>query len=336
VLVLYLLACVAGLVLLARSSDELVLGSSALAERIGVPTVAVGVVIIGFGTSAPELLVSGLASLAGSPAIGVGNIVGSNIANLTLVLGTAAVVAPLVVRAEVIRREVPVALAASVAFGVAVQSGLTRVEGLLLLAGLAVALTLLLRWSLAVRRTDGEGTPASDEDAEDDEDDELRKDVDSFLSETAGKTLRGVCGQALLGLVGTLAGAQALVWGAVGVARVASIDEGVIGVTIVAIGTSLPELVTAVQASRRGETDLIIGNLLGSNLFNALAVGGVVALAGPGPAGGPGLTCSGVLLMLSFSVLASVFMWRRLVVLRWEGAVLLAAYLASLPLIAGG
>jgi cation:H+ antiporter len=322
VLVAYLFACVVGLALLARASDAMVVGSSALASRLGVPTLVVGVVVIGFGTSAPELLVSGLAAAGGSPAIGVGTVIGSNIANLSLVLGAAALVAPIAVRADVVRREAPLALLASVAFAVAVQDGLTRANGLLLLLLLAGSLTLLVRWALQARTT----TDGSQE---------LADDVDELLSADADRRLSGVSVQALAGLVGTMLGAQALVWGAVGVAHAAALPEGFIGATIVAGGTSLPELVTAAQAARRGEADLIVGNLLGSNLFNALAVGGVVAVIDGGTTVGPGLRVVGVAVMLTVSALAMLFMRRRFQVIRWEAATLIAVYVATIPLLAG-
>lgn len=136
----YVVVCVAGLVLLARASDALVVGSSALASRLGLPAVVIGVTVIGFGTSAPELLVSVLAAAGGSPAIGIGTVIGSNIANLSLILGVAALVAPIVVRAEVVRREASLALLASVAFGAALRAGLTPLAGALLLALLAGSL----------------------------------------------------------------------------------------------------------------------------------------------------------------------------------------------------
>ncbi len=320
----YLLGCLVGLVLLARASDALVVGSSALAARLGMPVLVVGVVVIGFGTSAPELLVSGLAAATGSPAIGIGTVIGSNIANLTLVLGAAALVAPIAVHATVVRREAPLSLMASVAFALAVQEGLTRGQGLLLLALLGLALSLLLRWALRSRDTAARQSQ------------DLSDDVEELIAQEGGPTVGRAALQAVLGLVGTLAGAEALVWGAVGVARSAALPEGFIGATIVAIGTSLPELVTAAQAARRGETDLIVGNLLGSNLFNSLAVGGVIAVAADGAGVGIALQHTGVAVMLAVSALALFFMWRRFRVVRWEAAVLIAVYVATVPLLTGG
>lgn len=322
-LAVYLFACVVGLALLARASDALVVGSSAVASRLGVPALVVGVVVIGFGTSAPELLVSGLAAAGGSPAIGVGTVIGSNIANLSLVLGAAALVAPIAVSAGVVRREAPLALVASVAFAAAVQGGLSRIDGVLLLVLLAGALILLVRWALQARTAGGDGSQ------------DLAEDVGELLSTEVARPLSRVGLQALAGLVGTLVGAEALVWGAVGIARAAALPEGFIGATVVAVGTSLPELVTAAQAARRGETDLIVGNLLGSNLFNALAVGGAVAVIDGGAVVGAGLRVTGAAAMLVVSALAMLFMRRRFRVVRWEAATLIAAYVALLPLLAG-
>ncbi len=319
----YLLACVAGLALLARAADALVAGSSALASRLGLPSLVVGVVVIGFGTSTPELLVSGLAAAGGAPAIGVGTVIGSNIANLSLVLGAAALVAPIAVRAQVVRREAPLSLLASLAFAVAVQGGLTRWDGLVLLLLLAGALSLLVRWTLRARTGAGDGSH------------ELEQDVTELLAEAdGGRSAARLAALALAGLAGTLLGAQALVWGAVSVAHAAELPEGFIGATIVAAGTSLPELVTAAQAARRGETDLIVGNLLGSNIFNALAVGGLVGVIDGGTAVGTGLRVVGVGVMLAVSALATGFMRRRFTVIRWEAATLIAVYAATIPLLA--
>ncbi len=319
--VAYGLACLAGLLLLARASDALVLGSSALASRWGVPTLVIGVVVIGFGTSAPELLVSGIAAASGAPAIGIGNVIGSNIANLSLVLGVAALVAPVAVHTGVVRREAPLSLTASVAFALALQTGLDRTDGLLLLALLVGALALLIRWAMRARPPAGAGGG------------ELGREVTDLLVGEAGRGWSGVAVQAFGGLVGTLLGAELLVWGAVGIARAAALPEGFIGATVVAVGTSLPELVTGAQAARRGESDLIVGNLLGSNVFNALAVGGLVGVISGGTEVEVGLRTTGVVVMLAVSALAMLFMRRRFRVLRWEAAALIGVYVATLPLL---
>ncbi|MDQ1308332.1 MAG: cation:H+ antiporter [Actinomycetota bacterium] len=319
-MVIEILACLLGLVLLALSSDALVIGCSRIARRLGVPATVVGVVVIGFGTSAPELLVSGSAALRGSVAIGVGNVIGSNIANLTLVLGVAALVAPVTVRRGLIRREVPMILLASAAFGLALQGGVSRAEAVLLLVGLAGCLILLVRWAVH-GQTGGPDAGGPEQDLDD-----LTgpKDVSPLLTLLA---------QAGAGLVGTVLGAQALVFGAAGLARAAGLSEGFVGVTIVAIGTSLPELLTAAQAARRGENDLVIGNLLGSNLFNALGVGGLIGVISPAVAVDRSLAVNGVAVMMVVSFLATAFMIRRLRVVRWEAAVLLAVFVGYLPLL---
>jgi cation:H+ antiporter len=316
-----LLACLGGLLVLARAADHLVLGSSALARRLGVPAVIVGIVVIGFGTSAPELLVSGLAAAGGSMAIGVGNILGSTVANLTLVLGVAALMAPVSVHVSVVRRQAPLALLASAAFALAVQDGLTRAEGLILVLGLAAVLAMMLQWAVNAPDPQAEAVIFGGE-------------VGELLEQERGYRLRRLVGQTLLGLVGTLLGAQVLVWGAEGLARQAGLSEGFVGLSIVAIGTSLPELMTAVHAARHGESDLLVGNLTGSSVFNALAVGGLVALVGSPVPLDATLTGPGTWLMLGVSVLSLVFMGRRFIVTRWEGAVLLAVFAVSMPLLA--
>jgi cation:H+ antiporter len=316
--VLHVLGCIGGLIALAVASDHFVAGSSAIARRWGVPALVVGVVVIGFGTSAPELLVSGSAALSGAPGVGVGNVVGSNIANLSLVLGAAAMVRPIAVGSVVLRRQMPLSLVASAAFGIAVQDGLTRVEGVVLAVLLVAGLFLMLRWA---RQTSGS--------------EELVEEVEEYVEdESVGRRPSVEVVRTLLGLAGTLAGAQLLVWGAIGVAEGAGLSQDVIGMTVVALGTSLPELVTAIQAARIGETDLVIGNLLGSNLFNALAVGGLVALVRPGTVGGPELVHLGVGVMLGVTITAMVLMRRGQHVNRIDGAILVITYVVTLFLVA--
>jgi cation:H+ antiporter len=271
---------------------------------------------MGFGTSTPEMLVSGLAAASGAPDVGAGNVVGSNLANLTLVLGAAALVAPLTITSRVIRREVPFTVAASVAFVVALQSGFTRWEGFTLIGLLVVALVALV---LGARN----GVVP----------DPLGTEISEFLDTEQATTTRRELVRTAFGLTGTLVGAQVLVWGALGIADELSLSGGFVGMTIVAAGTSLPELVTAAQAARRGETDLIVGNLLGSNVFNALAVGGLVAVIAPGPLDEPGLTGIGAVAMLAASVLALVLMRTGYRVSRVEAAFLMAGYVTVLPLL---
>jgi cation:H+ antiporter len=318
-MVIAAVAIAAGLALLSYAPDRFVDGAAGLADRWGLSRVLIGAVVIGFGTSTPELLVSGLAAAGGDPAVGVGNVLGSNMANLALVVPLAALITPLAVPSGLLRVELPLVAAATVAFAVAVQDGLTRLEGVALLLALVAALTLV------VRRAGRERSP---------EDAELRADVDEFLTEERAETTRRLALVAVLGLLATLAGAQLLVTGAVEVADRLGLSGGFVGLTVVAIGTSLPELVTAAAAARAAEGELILGNVIGSNLFNALAVGAVVALVGPGPLDDAGLTVGAVVLTLVITAAATAIMARGRTVTRTEALVLLVTYLATLPLLA--
>jgi cation:H+ antiporter len=307
---------VVGLVLLVVGSDQLVAGAARLSSRLGMSPVVVGVVIIGFGTSTPELLVSLLAAVEGAFDLGVGNIVGSNIANVLLVLGVAAVAGPVIVGRATVRREVPLSLAGVAAFAWAVQGELRRVDAVLLALLLVVALGVLL----------ARGRSAADADL----DGEL--DADDAARMRPGRELL----RALGGLVATLAGAQAVVLGGSAIALSAGLSEAFIGLTIVAVGTSLPELAAAVQSVRRRATDLLVGNILGSNLFNALAVGPVVVWTGAslGRIVSPDLAGRATLLMLAAVVAVSVLLARRRID-RIAGIVLVLAYAASVAIMAG-
>ena len=314
-MLLPVLGIVAGLVLLTAAADWFVVGAVRLAARLRLSPVVIGAVVIGFGTSAPEMVVSGLAAGQGQLDIAVGNVIGSNIANLSLVLGAAALVTTVTVAGRTLRREVPLVLAATVAYALLVQGGLSRLEGAVLLVAAVAAVVGILVSSR------GGG------------DDELTHEVEEFLTD-APVDLWRESGRTLAGLLGTLGAAQVLVLSATTMADRLGLAEGFVGLTIVAIGTSLPELATALQAARKDETDLIVGNLLGSNLFNSLAVGGVAALAGPGRVGDPTLTGAAVWLMLGISVAAMLFMRTGYRVVAREGAILLAVWLGTLPLLA--
>jgi cation:H+ antiporter len=318
-MVVVALAVTGGLLLLALAPGRFVAGSAGLADRWGMSRVVIGAVVIGFGTSAPELLASGIAAARDEPDVGVGNIIGSNMANLGLIVGVAALVGRLDVPRGLLRRELPLMLAATVAFALAVQDGLTRVEGAALLAGLVVVLWVIVGRSRKAGRSEAE----------------LDSEVEQFLAEEETQPTGRLVFDAVAGLVGTLAGAQLLVAGAVEIAAELDLSGGFVGMTVVALGTSLPELATAVAAARAGEHQLILGNVLGSNVFNCLAVGAVVGLADPGPLADPGVTVGAVALMLAITALAALAMTRRQLVTRGEAAVLLVTYLACLPLLAG-
>lgn len=311
-----LLGVVVGLVVLTYAADQFVIGAARLATALRLSTVVIGAVVIGFGTSAPELIVSALAAGQGSLDIAVGNIVGSNVANLTLVLGVTALITPIAVHSKILKREAPLSLLAVVAFAILIQQGAGPVDGVILLVILAVSLTIIV---VSSRRDEDEG---------------LGAEVSEFLDGGPPSTGREVL-RTLLGLVGTLGAAQLLVLSATTIAQELGLAEGFIGLTVVAVGTSLPELATAVQAARKDETDLIIGNLLGSNLFNSGAVGAVAAFFGAGQIADPTITGRGVALMVTIAVVATAFMVTGRRVDRLEGAALLAAYVVTIPLLAG-
>lgn len=304
---------VAGLVLLTASADQLVIGAGRLATRWGISPVVVGVVVIGLGTSTPEFVVSGLAAARGDTGLALGNLVGSNVINLTLILGVAALISPIAVRSSVPRREAPLTVAGVGLFAVLAGVGLGRPAGVVLAVALVAALVALV----GIARTG----PA----------DPLPAQVGEFLDhQPPAPRLAIELPRAVAGLAGTLAGAQLLVVNAAQAAARLGVSPAVVGFTVVALGTSLPELVTAVQAQRHNDTDLLVGNLLGSNLFNALAGGALVGLADHRAArlGYPVLAA-----MVAITLLTWLVLYRRLRVTRPEALLLLAAYAATLPLI---
>ncbi len=309
------LGILVGLAVLTVAADQFVAGAARLAVVMRISPIVVGAVIIGFGTSAPELLVSGLAGIQGSVDLAVGNIVGSNVANLTLVLGVAAMITPIAVRSPALKREAPLSLGLTVLFAVLIQGGVGPVEGVVLALALAATLTVIV-WT--ARRGD----------------DDLGGEVEEYLHGRLPSRRRETVRTAL-GLLGTLGAAQLLVVSATTIAAELGLNEGFIGLTVVAIGTSLPELATAITAARKGETELIVGNLLGSNVFNSGAVGATVGFAGAGAVIDPTITTLGVGLMVGIAVLATVFMVTGRRVVRVEGVVLLVAYAVTLPLLAG-
>ncbi|MEM7095898.1 MAG: calcium/sodium antiporter [Actinomycetota bacterium] len=306
-MILGLVFLVIGIGLLTVAADRFVDGSAAVARHFGISPVVVGALIIGFGTSLPEMLVSGLAAGRGDADLGVGNVVGSNVANLTLVLGFAALITTISASRSVTRQELPLCVASVLLFALFVQNGFTRWEGAVLAFALALTLGRMLM---------GSGV---DLDALDDDDD----DDDAPLSQTVVTTI--------VGLIGTVGGAYLLVEGALDVADELGLTGGFVGLTMVAIGTSLPEMVTAFVAARKGETDLIIGNLLGSNIFNSLAVGAVLGLVGPGPIEDTNLTGLATIVMIVVVLLAAAFLLFGGKVVRWQAIVLLAVYVATMP-----
>lgn len=262
-MLLYLTAILAGFLLLVWGADRVVLGASAIARHLGVSPMLIGLTVVGFATSLPEVIVSATAALAGAPNLAVGNALGSNIANIGLVLGIAAMTHPLASGSSTLRRELPVMLAVSILPAVLFPDGvLTRLDGWLLLAGLVAFMIWVVRLGRSTHGID----PIEAQYAA-----ELPSDV------TPGRATFAV----LVGLVTLLAGANALVWGSASLAKALGISDLVLGVTIVAIGTSLPELAVSIVSARKGEHGLALGNVIGSNAFNLLAVIGVAAAIEP-------------------------------------------------------
>ncbi|WP_111429776.1 calcium/sodium antiporter [Rhodobacteraceae bacterium DSL-40] len=307
----------AGLVILIFAGDLLVRGAVALSLRLGVPTMVVGLTIVAFGTSLPELLVSIDATLSGAPAIALGNVVGSNITNVLLVLGVPAVMATVPPSGPGTSRNFAIMLAASVLLILLCAFGpLGYFHALVLLSFLAFVLFDMVR---EARRDPSH----------------VAEEVSEHFTPMAGWKIAGALA---LGLVGLPLGASLLIDGAVGIARALGISEAVIGLTLVAVGTSLPELATTVMAAVRRHADVAMGNVLGSNLFNILAILGITSLFGPLPVGEEFLTRD-LWVMLGASLLLAPFILRHRPIGRMAGIaflVIYAAYYALLFSHAGG
>lgn len=257
------LAILLGLVLLIWSADRFVDGASAVAHHFSMPPLLVGMLIVGFGTSAPELVVSVFAALDGSPALALGNAWGSNILNTSLILGVTAVILPIGVQSAILRKELPILMAATALTGLLVwDGGLSRWDAWLLLGVFGV----LIVWSVAAARNQGRDT--------------LAVGMASGLSHSAMPLSRALSWLAL-GLLVLVVSSRLLVWGAVAIAQTLGVSDAVIGLTVVAIGTSLPELASCIAAARKGEDDIALGNVLGSSLFNTLAVVGLAGAIAP-------------------------------------------------------
>lgn len=304
-------ALLLGLVVLTWSADRFVYGASAVASQLGVQPLVVGMVIVGFGTSAPELLVSASAALKGNAGIAVGNAIGSNIANIALILGITALIQPIRVKSKVVRQEIPLLLGVSLLLVLLLyDQRLGRIDGTILISGL-IALLLFTLWE--ARRNPG---------------DALSTEFQEELPASTGM------GRALLwtlvGMVLLIGSAQLLVWGAVGLARLLGIGDLVIGLTIVAIGTSLPELASSIAAARKGEPDIAIGNVVGSNLFNSLGVLALPGLLAPTVLE-PSVLWRDLSIMVALTIMLLPIAWGKRGhgrINRLEGALLLGCFVA--------
>lgn len=266
-MILSIVAVVIGLLLLVWSADKFVDGAVGIAKFCGMSTLLIGMVIVGFGTSAPEMVVSALSAIQGNPELALGNAYGSNIANIALILGVTAVIMPVLVKRDALRRDMPVLIAVTVLSVVLLLDGnVSRMDGVILLLVFAGVMAFNI-WS-ELRATKKAGDASVDAECE------------AANGETALSIGRSVF-WLVLGLVLLVASSRALVWGACNIARSLGVSDLLIGLTIVAVGTSLPELASSIAAARKGEDDLAFGNIVGSNLFNTLAVVGIAATIAP-------------------------------------------------------
>ncbi len=309
-----LILALGGLGVLTVGADQFVKGAARLAVLYRVSPVVVGAVLIGFGTSAPEMVVSGIAAARGDLDIGVGNIVGSNVANVSLVLAAATAVAVIPVDSHTLRRVAPLSVGSVGVFALVLRGRIERWEGALLAALIIAVLILAVR---AARP-----------------DDPLGEDVEGMIGDDPLHRGREIV-RSGAGLSLVVVSAWFIVEGAGRVADALDLSGGFVGFTLVAMGTSAPELVTSVQAARQGETELLIGNLLGSNVFNSLAVGGIMGLVGPGPVLDTRLASTGSTMMFGIVVISWLFMMVGGEVDRRKGFVLLFLWIASVVVLAG-
>ncbi len=303
-----------GLILLVAGGEFLVRGAVQAARKLGVSPLVIGITLVGFGTSMPEMVTSVKAGLSGSPGIAFGNIVGSNIANILLIAGVSAVICPIIVARAALRRDAVVMLATALVFAIlAPLVPMGRLVGLGLLAGLGLYLWTVIRQE----RVRHDGGAAGDKNF-------ALAGVDQTL-EAPPRPLGISLLTALGGLVLVVAGGALLVDGAIGIARDLGISETVIGLTIVAVGTSLPELVTSVVAALRKQGDVAFGNVVGSNIYNVLGIGGSTALIAPSHVP-EAMVRFDLPVMVAVSALLVVVAATGLRIHRAEGALLLGAY----------
>lgn len=308
--ILPLITLFLGLALLVWSSDIFIDSAASIAQHLNIAPLIIGVVVLGFGTSAPEMLVAILASLDNSPGLAIGNVVGSNIANIGLILGITAIVSPIVIKSSLLKREFPILLAISViGIFLMLDNDLDMTDGYILIVLLMVVMT----WMIYANRTINPTDPLSDENLE-----ELKEHPKMGLSKSWGLLLTG--------LVILILSAKMMVWGAVEIAHFFQVPDVIIGLTIIAIGTSLPELAAAINAAKKGKADLMIGNIIGSNLFNLLAVMSMPALIAPS-------LIENTTLLIDYPIMLALTVAMLLVALPRKGNAVITKFEGSLLLI---
>lgn len=307
-----ILALLAGILVLIFSADKFVDGAAYTANRFGMPPLLIGILILGFGSSAPEMVVSSISSYHGNPGLALGNALGSNITNIALIVGITALVSPIAVKSSVLRTEFPYLIVVTgITIYVLSDLSLTLLEGLALIAVFAV----LSAWSVY----EGLKYPA----------DILATEVQTQLSEEISSLKASL--YLIFGLLFLVLGSRLLVWGGVAIAESLGVSDLVIGLTIVAIGTSLPELAASIAAIRKGEDDLALGNIIGSNLFNTTIVIGIAGVIAPSTLD-PSLLSRDLpvvaILTVALFLMGSSVRNRDSRINRYEGATLLSAYIA--------
>ncbi len=308
---LTLVLFVAGLLILVGGAESLVRGSSALALRLGITPLVIGLTVVAFGTSSPELAVSIESALSGSSSIALGNVIGSNVANIGLILGITAMIRPMSVQPSLLKQQIPLMIVISfVIWFMAWDMVINFWDGLILVAAL-IGFLLHSYWS----------SKDSDE-----EDEVLPCEVQTLKDKTWFCILL-----IIIGLAGLIGGGMLFVRSAIEIAQIYDVDEAIIGLTIVAIGTSMPELATSVVAAVRKESDIAIGNIVGSNIFNILAILGIASLISPLSA--IGFSTADYVVMISFAVILLPMAWSGRILSRPEGTVLLLGYLSYMAYI---
>lgn len=263
-MILSLVAILGGLILLVWSADRFVDGAASTARHFGMAPLLIGIVVIGFGTSAPEMIVSASSALSGSPGIALGNAYGSNITNIALILGLTAMIKPLLVNSDILKKELPILIAVTALSAYLLyDANVTRLDAIILLS----VFFAYMGWTIIVALRS--------------KNDALSEDVNAELAEHSAMSLGKSLMWLIVGLLLLMVSSQLLVFGAVEIAKFFGVSDLVIGLTIVAVGTSLPELASSIAAARKGEVDLALGNIIGSNLFNTLAVVGIAGAIKP-------------------------------------------------------
>ncbi len=301
------IACLVGLVVLTFGGDLLVRGASGIARKYGISPLAIGLTVVAFGTSAPELAVSVSAALKGQADIALGNVIGSNIFNVLFILGVSALIVPLAVSRQLLRSEVPIMIAVSLSILFFSLDGIVgRVDGVVL----TVCLLLYVIKTMRAARSEPTTSLGSDE-------------VAKLSSPTMFVNVAFIVG----GLIALVGGAQLFLWGAIEFARLMGLSELVIGLTIVAAGTSLPEVATSIIAAVKGERDIAIGNVVGSNIFNILGVLGLSAAITPIIVSPAALTFD-IPVMIAVAVACLPIFYSGFSIERWEGLLFLLMYVA--------